>query len=89
MAQYPFAQRQNRSGRNSGDRLGRRPTLIACVLLFAAPTIAIAFVDSIQPLLVLRLIGGLGLGGCMPNATALLAELTPAKNRSVAVTAGI
>ncbi len=72
-----------------GDRIGRRPTLIGCVLLFALPTIAIASVNGIEPLLVLRLIGGLGLGGCMPNATALLAELTPAKNRPVAVTAGI
>ncbi len=72
-----------------GDKAGRRPTLIGCVLLFALPTIAIASVNSIPPLLVLRLIGGLGLGGCMPNATALLAELTPAKNRPVAVTSGI
>lgn len=72
-----------------GDKAGRRPTLIGCVLLFALPTIAIAFVNGIQPLLLLRLIGGLGLGGCMPNAAALLAELTPAKNRAVAVTSGI
>jgi len=72
-----------------GDRIGRRPTLITCVLLFALPTIAISTVHDITPLLILRLIGGLGLGGCMPNAAALLAELTPAKSRSVAVTAGV
>jgi AAHS family 4-hydroxybenzoate transporter-like MFS transporter len=72
-----------------GDRIGRRPTLIACVMLFALPTIAIATVHEIPPLLILRIIGGLGLGGCMPNAAALLAELTPAKNRSLAVTAGV
>ena len=72
-----------------GDKVGRRPTLIGCVLLFALPTIAISTVNSIPPLLILRLIGGLGLGGCMPNATALLAELTPAKSRPVAVTSGI
>ena len=72
-----------------GDRIGRRPTLIGCVLLFALPTVAIAFVHGISALYPLRLIGGLGLGGCMPNATALLAELTPARSRPVAVTSGI
>ena len=72
-----------------GDRIGRRPTLMACVLLFAIPTIGIAFVTSLPPLYVLRLVGGLGLGGCMPNAAALLAELTPARFRPMAVTSGI
>jgi len=72
-----------------GDRAGRRSTLIGCVLLFAVPTLAIAFVTGIPPLYPLRLIGGLGLGGCMPNATALLAELTPARSRPLAVTGGI
>ncbi len=72
-----------------GDKAGRRPILIGCVLLFALPTIGIAFVNGIQPLLVLRLIGGLGLGGCMPNASALSAELTPARSRPVAVICGV
>jgi AAHS family 4-hydroxybenzoate transporter-like MFS transporter len=72
-----------------GDRIGRRPTLMLCVLLFALPTIGIAFAHSMGPLYPLRLIGGLGLGGCMPNAAALLAELTPQRYRPMAVTSGI
>ena len=72
-----------------GDKAGRRPALIAGVLLFAIPTLLIAFVSNVPALYPLRFIGGLGLGGCMPNATALLAELTPARNRAVAVTGGI
>jgi MFS transporter, AAHS family, 4-hydroxybenzoate transporter len=72
-----------------GDKAGRRPTLMACVLLFAVPTLVIAFVSGVPALYPLRFIGGLGLGGCMPNATALLAELTPARNRALAVTSGI
>ncbi len=54
---------------------------MGCVLLFAVPTLAIAFINGVPLLYPLRFIGGLGLGGCMPNATALLAELTPARNR--------
>ena len=72
-----------------GDKAGRRPSLIAAVLLFAIPTIAIALCHSVGPLYYLRFIGGLGLGGCMPNATALAAELTPARSRPLAVTLGV
>jgi len=72
-----------------GDKKGRRPTLIGCVSLFAAATLAIAFVDGVPPLYILRFLGGLGLGGAMPNATALLAEVAPMRRRSIGVTAGI
>ncbi len=72
-----------------GDRVGRRPTLICCVLLFALATIAISFVKGIPMLYPLRFLGGLGLGGAMPNAAALLAELTPSRRRSLGVTLGI
>ena len=73
-----------------GDKAGRRPTLMGCVLLFALPTICISLISGVSTMMtVLRFIGGMGLGGCMPNAAALLAEVTPAKNRSVAVTSGI
>ncbi|MGZ3280736.1 MAG: MFS transporter [Caulobacteraceae bacterium] len=72
-----------------GDKKGRRPTLMTAVLLFAVPTIAMAFIQSVPIMTVLRFIGGLGLGGCMPNAAALLAELTPQRNRPMAVTSGI
>lgn len=72
-----------------GDKIGRKPTLIGCISLFALATITIAFVSSIPPLYVLRFLGGVGLGGAMPNATALLAELTPLRRRSIGVTCGI
>jgi AAHS family 4-hydroxybenzoate transporter-like MFS transporter len=72
-----------------GDKKGRRPTLMGCVLLFAIPTVIIALINSIPIMTVLRFVGGMGLGGCMPNAAALLAELTPARNRPMAVTSGI
>jgi AAHS family 4-hydroxybenzoate transporter-like MFS transporter len=72
-----------------GDKAGRRPTLMIAVLLFALPTIAIAAISDVNMMALLRFIGGMGLGGCMPNAAALLAELTPAKSRPMAVTSGI
>jgi AAHS family 4-hydroxybenzoate transporter-like MFS transporter len=72
-----------------GDKKGRRPTLMGCVLLFAVPTVIISLISNIPVMTVLRFVGGMGLGGCMPNAAALLAELTPARYRPMAVTSGI
>jgi MFS transporter, AAHS family, 4-hydroxybenzoate transporter len=72
-----------------GDLLGRRPLLICSIVLFGAGTGAIAFVDDLSMLALLRIVAALGLGGAMPNATALLAEYTPAQRRSLAVTLGI
>ena len=72
-----------------GDRIGRRPALIGSVLLFGIATTAIAFVNDLQTLTVFRAIAALGLGGAMPNATALLAEFSPLQRRNLAVSLGI
>ena len=69
-----------------GDRIGRRIALIASVLAFTLPTLAIATVDGLAMLGVLRFVAGLGLGGAMPNAAALASEYVPRKQRPFAVT---
>jgi AAHS family 4-hydroxybenzoate transporter-like MFS transporter len=69
-----------------GDRIGRRTALLASVLAFTLPTLAIAAVDGLMTLGILRLVAGLGLGGAMPNAAALASEYVPRKNRPFAVT---
>jgi len=69
-----------------GDRFGRRTALLASVITFAVLTLAIAFVDSISTLLVLRFLSGVGLGGAMPNAATLASEYVPRRQRPSAVT---
>jgi AAHS family 4-hydroxybenzoate transporter-like MFS transporter len=68
-----------------GDRIGRKAALIGSVVLFALATGAVAWVHNISPLLVLRLLAGIGIGGVFPNAAALAAEFSPQKNRPMAV----
>jgi AAHS family 4-hydroxybenzoate transporter-like MFS transporter len=68
-----------------GDRLGRKPVLIASVALFAAFTLAATFADDVAQLTMLRLATGLGLGAAFPNITALAAEYAPDRARSVVV----
>jgi AAHS family 4-hydroxybenzoate transporter-like MFS transporter len=69
-----------------GDKYGRRTVLLGSVLSFAVLTIAVAFIDSLTMLAILRFLAGIGLGGAMPNAAALASEYVPRKNRPFAVT---
>src|ERR1700722_407471 len=59
-----------------GDRFGRRPTLLFSVALFAGSTLMGATTQSIAVLAMWRLLTGIGLGGAIPDAMALLAEFT-------------
>ena len=77
------------AGGLAGDRFGRRPTLIGCVVLFGALTLMMALVESVVALSLLRLLAGIGLGGAMPNAATLAAEYVPTRQRAFAVTATI
>jgi len=69
-----------------GDRFGRRVSLIGCVFVFGAATIATAFCHGLAELGILRAIAGAGAGGALPNASALTAEFAPLRRRAMAVT---
>jgi MFS transporter, AAHS family, 4-hydroxybenzoate transporter len=69
-----------------GDRYGRKVALLGCMVIFGAATLAASMADSPSTLGALRWIAGLGLGGAMPNATALAAEYVPSRQRALSVT---
>lgn len=69
-----------------GDRLGRRRALIGSVLCFGLFTAASSQSDGLASFGVLRFLAGLGLGGALPNATALTSEYVPLRYRPFAVT---
>jgi AAHS family 4-hydroxybenzoate transporter-like MFS transporter len=71
------------------DRIGRRTALLGMVIVFALPTLAAAFVNTIPMLTLARFVAGIGLGGAMPNAAALVAEFAPLRQRPLAITATI
>ena len=77
------------------DKVGRRPVLVWSTIFFSVMTIVTAQAASLEQLLVLRFITGLGLGSIIPNATALIGEYSPKRSRvtlmmtiSVGFTAG-
>jgi AAHS family 4-hydroxybenzoate transporter-like MFS transporter len=67
------------------DKIGRRPVLIGATLYFSVLTLITAQVTSLNQLLIIRLIGGLGLGAIMPNAVALVGEYSPRRSRVMAM----
>jgi AAHS family 4-hydroxybenzoate transporter-like MFS transporter len=69
-----------------GDRIGRTRTLLASVAVFAVFTALVAVVPGVTMLIAVRFLAGLGLGGAMPNAAALTAELVPSRQRPIAIT---
>ena len=71
------------------DRFGRRWAVIGSVLVFGAATCCISIAPDITTIAALRFIAGLGIGGALPSSTTMTAEFTPARRRTLAVTATI
>jgi AAHS family 4-hydroxybenzoate transporter-like MFS transporter len=69
-----------------GDRFQRRTVIVASTALFGLFATATAFAHSVGQLVVLRFLTGLGLGGAMPAAIALVAEYAPARLKGTLVT---
>lgn len=72
-----------------GDRVGRRNGLIGSVLLFGVLTAAASLIKTPGELGWLRLVGGLGIGGAIPNGAALISEFTPLHRRSFGIGVGM
>lgn len=71
------------------DRFGRRLAVIGSVLVFSLATCAIGFSQNLWIIAALRFVAGLGIGGALPTSTTMTAEYTPARSRTMAITATI
>ncbi len=75
-----------------GDRIGRRPLIVFGCLGVALSTLATSLSATIPAFLVWRFLTGFALGACLPNVSALSAELAPERLRATlmsVVSAGI
>ncbi|NYT70284.1 MFS transporter [Pusillimonas noertemannii] len=68
------------------DRYGRKRILMLSVFFFGLMTLLSAWSTSVEMLIALRFLTGLGLGGAMPNAITMSSEYSPQRHRSVLVT---
>lgn len=68
-----------------GDKFGRRKAIIVSCLIFGVFTWLAVLATSLQHLLILRLLAGIGIGGLMPNIIALTAEFAPRSFRATMI----
>ena len=67
------------------DNLGRRLTLLVCLIILTIGMGVSGIADGIGVLAISRVFTGIGIGGVLAGATALVSEYTNARNRSVCV----
>lgn len=70
---------------NMADLAGRRPTAILCLLLMASGMFASAIAENVTQLSAFRFLTGLGIGGMLAAANALVAEFSNNRWRGTAV----
>src|SRR6185369_5257655 len=67
------------------DRMGRRPTILACLVVMTLGMYLATTPDSVEILAVYRFVTGLGIGGMLASTSAMVAEYSNARRRSLAV----
>ena len=70
-----------------GDQFGRRWLLIVACVFFSVFSLTTVFVTSLNELMFVRFLTGLGLGGAVPTSLALVSEYSPTKYKALAITA--
>lgn len=69
----------------AADRYGRRPFLVAGLLVFGGASLASAFADDPTALILLRALAGTGAAAVMPATLSVLVDAYPPERRSFAV----
>jgi len=69
-----------------GDRFGRKKAIVVGSFFFGVLTYASVWASSLHQLMLLRFLAGIGMGGVVPNAVALVAEYAPKRLRATWVT---
>lgn len=70
---------------NLADRYGRRPTILACLVIMASGMALAPSAGDIVMLSIIRLGTGLGIGGMLACTNAMVAEFANGRNRALAV----
>jgi MFS transporter, AAHS family, 4-hydroxybenzoate transporter len=70
---------------HAGDRIGRKALIVTGCAIFSLGTLATVWATNVDQVAALRVLTGVGIGGLMPNAIALNAELAPRRMRATLV----
>ena len=67
------------------DKIGRKQAIIWPMVIFGVFSLLTPFGHTVQGLVLLRALAGIGLGGTLPNVTAYMLEYSPHRLRSLLV----
>jgi benzoate transport len=67
------------------DQVGRRPTILGCLVLMSAGMLGAGLATGITSLSAYRLVTGFGIGGMLASTNAMAAEFSNRKYRNMAV----
>jgi AAHS family 4-hydroxybenzoate transporter-like MFS transporter len=68
-----------------GDRVGRKPLLLASLTIFGLASLLSAFAGSLFMLSILRFFTGMGIGGAFPGAATLTGDYAPHRLRATMI----
>jgi benzoate transport len=68
-----------------GDKLGRRPTILLCLVILLVGMLASAFAPGLIELVALRFFTGLGIGAVLANINIVVAEYATARRRNLCI----
>jgi len=68
---------------NIADRIGRRPTILACLVVMAVGMLAAPQASGVAMLSAIRLFTGIGIGGMLSATSAMVAEFSNDRRRGL------
>lgn len=68
-----------------GDKFGRRPMILACLVILSVGMLASAATTSLEQLMLMRFVTGLGIGGMLASINTIVAEYASAKRRNLCI----
>ena len=68
------------------DRIGRRKMILISLVMIGVGMIGTSFAASVNHLVVLRFLTGLGIGSILASSTSMVAEFAPERVRNVSIT---
>ena len=74
---------------NVADRIGRRPTILGCLVVMVLGMFAAAAATGVTMLSATRLATGLGIGGMLSSTSALVAEFSSTRRRGLTTSLNI
>ena len=74
---------------NVADRIGRRPTILGCLMVMTAGMFAATVASGVEMLSAIRFLTGIGIGGMLSSTSAMVAEFSNDKRRGLNVALNI